>query len=422
MRGVLGLVLGVVVALMGGNGLRAQEAPRTAAHATKSADALRKPMVFRLGRHAGSPACGIACAEFIVAEGEIRRDSVEALAILASRLKRPLPVYLHSPGGSLDGGLALGRALRHYRMEARVARMEAALCLGSTCSDADQRNGVVVYEKTLRTGMCTSACVYSFLGGPRRSLTAGSALGIHRFYLANASDPRRKPLTRLSKADTARLDRSVKDLAYYLIEMGISSELLSMASAVEPSRIRYLSGADLAALGITTPAAEPEEQPLPPVTSRIGSALPAPSGPGWPIVERNGRPYAVRTLPVDSRRFGGITSEVVIGCSRDGRGYDASIREHVSSQPAQVQDARLTLGGTEPATTGSLSREAATGAEKAGVLSLEVVSSATAGHPMRLDFPADGLLAAMQELDRACARTRPQASLGGTGLTPLQRP
>lgn len=424
MRGVLGLVLGMVLALSGSAGALARPDARPADNRTTAARAderLRKPMVFRLGRHAGSPACGIACAEFIVAEGEIRRDSVEALAILANRLKRPLPVYFNSPGGSLDGGLALGRALRHYRLDARVARLEPALCVGPTCTESDQRHGVVVYGGPLHPGMCNSACVYSFLGGPQRSLAARSSLGIHRFYLASANDPKRQPLTRLSKADTARLDRSVKDLAYYLVEMGISSELLSMASAVDPSRIRYLTAEDMAALGITTPVSAPEDQPLPRHTSRIGDTSPEITH-GWPIVERNGRPFVVKALPVESRRFGGITSEVAIGCPRDGVMYDASIRELVAGQPARHQDARLKLGASAPATTGALSRETVSGAEKSGVLSVDVVSTATAGYPLRLEFPAQGLTLAIAELDRACARIRPQASLGGVGLVPLQRP
>lgn len=414
MRSVLGVLFGLILAFGGQASVRAGEARalRGPIHEpAKAGSPPRQPMVFRLGRRAGSPACGIDCAEFIVAEGEIRRDSAEALAILASRLKRPLPVIFNSPGGSLDGGLALGRALRHYRLDARVARLMPLNCEAGQCTDIDRRAGVGVFAATAQPASCNSACVYTFAGGRARSVEPGSNLGIHRFYLANASDPRRRPLTRYSQADGAKLDRSLKDLAFYLIEMGISSELLSMASAVDPRDVRYLTGADMQALGLTSEAAASAapvrteaDQPLPPPTTHIGQALPL-AAQGWPLVERGGRPFAVSSMPAESRRYGEMTAEVAIGCSQDGAGLEANIREIVAGRPAPAQDAHLRFPAGAPAATGTIiSRDIALHAEKAGVLTVEVVSTATAGYPMRLDFPADGLASAMARLDHACAR------------------
>jgi len=404
MRSVLGVLLGFGLAVCGAMAACAGEmrALRGPTHEPARAEPPpNRAMTFRLGRRAGSPDCGLDCAEFIVAEGEIRRDSAEALAIVASRLKRPLPVVFHSPGGSLDGGLALGRALRHYRLNALVARLEPV--------PGAPAGGIPPYRPALHPAYCNSACVYTFAGGVARSVEPGSNLGIHRFYLAHASDPKRKPLTRYSQADSAKLDRSVKDLAFYLAEMGIDSSLLSMASQVEPSSVRYLDRAVMDSLGLTTPrpaldlAREEESQPLPPVTTRIG-AVAAAAPRSWPLVRREGKPFAVLAMPTESRRYGTMTAEVAIGCAADGSSYEANIREIVSGRPAPRQDARMRIGATAPASTGTISRDLALGAHKTGVLTLEVVSTATAGHPVRLDFPAEGLASAMAELDRACGR------------------
>ena len=150
----------------------------TATHAQESAlreSALRgtmpetttpapKPMLFKLGRFAGKSGCGLACAEFIYAQGEIRPDSVEALMILQSRLKRPLPVIFNSPGGNLDGGLAIGRMIRQEGAETRVAGLKPLSCDQSPtpCTEADKRGGITVFVEEPGTGHCNSSCVYAF--------------------------------------------------------------------------------------------------------------------------------------------------------------------------------------------------------------------------------------------------------------------
>jgi hypothetical protein len=80
------------------------------------------PMVFYVAK--GEPnACGPGCREWIVAEGAIDRDAPVRLRALLNRLgQRKLPIYFHSPGGSVDGGLAIGRLMRERRMTAGVGR------------------------------------------------------------------------------------------------------------------------------------------------------------------------------------------------------------------------------------------------------------------------------------------------------------
>jgi hypothetical protein len=59
------------------------------------------PVVFYVAK--GEPnACGPGCREWIAAEGTFDRDAPQRLRALLNRLgQRKLPIYFHSPGGSI---------------------------------------------------------------------------------------------------------------------------------------------------------------------------------------------------------------------------------------------------------------------------------------------------------------------------------
>jgi hypothetical protein len=377
-------------------------------------------MLFRLGRYAGSPACGLACAEFIYASGEIRPDTVEALMILQSRVRRPLPVVLNSPGGNLDGALALGRALRKARSDTRVAALVPVDCRAQdrprnlACTDADQRSGVTVFQPEAQQGLCNSSCVYAFAGGIRRDLAAGSALGVHRFFLTRSDDPWRRPLQRYGKAEVAQLDRTHDAIAAYLTEMGVSADTLRLAAGVEPQDIRHLSAGETAQLMLTTPppfaTIEAAPRPDPTPTGAVRAMMAPAQNPAWLMVQRAGQPFIVVSQPTESRRFGRITTEVAISCTADSGRYSVAFRELIVSRPDRMQDALVRV---EPDHFGELARHAAAPtlvrdtalrADERGVLVLEVTSSATAGYPTRLEFPVRGLRDGIERLDKACRR------------------
>ena len=86
--------------------IAAAAAPATAAPQPKEPqpNEVWLPMVFYVAK--GEPnACGAGCREWIVAEGTIDRDAPVRLRALLNRLgQRKLPIYFHSPGGSVEGG------------------------------------------------------------------------------------------------------------------------------------------------------------------------------------------------------------------------------------------------------------------------------------------------------------------------------
>lgn len=390
-------------------------------------------MTIRLGRRATSPACGLDCAEFIYAEGDITRDSAEKLMLMASRLKKPLPVYLHSAGGSLEGGLSLGNVLRKGAMPAVVARMQPLACTSpAACGEADQRAGITVFADQPLAGLCHSACAYSFAGGTARHLPQGSLVGVHQFFVARTDDKTRRPLTSYSREDFVHLQKTVAVVAAYLADKGVGVDLLTLAAEVDPSTIRPLSFAEAKgfqlASGQETPFAAPAAfvrlagaQPpdrtptgtlprlpaaLPP-TAHAPAPLPVPAQAGnWPVVDRGGRPFAVLAMPSASRRFGDIDYEITIGCGSGQDRYLASFREIIPSRPGMIQDATVLVGPPQKSEKlspwGPISRETVLQADRAGVLELEVTSSSTAGYPMRLEFPGLGLKTAVEQLDRRC--------------------
>lgn len=98
--------------------------------------------------HGEADACGRGCNEWIVAEGKIDLDAVMRLRTLLLKLggRRP-PLYVHSPGGSVSGSIALGRLIREQRLTVSVAHTVAVGCDRERLS-----RGSLQGEETFRAG------------------------------------------------------------------------------------------------------------------------------------------------------------------------------------------------------------------------------------------------------------------------------
>ena len=86
---------------------------------TKSAS-LPPPIVFFLAK--GEPnACGPGCQEWIAADGTFDPGADGRLRALLKKLGgRKLPIFFHSPGGSITAGLGIGRLMRERGLTAGV--------------------------------------------------------------------------------------------------------------------------------------------------------------------------------------------------------------------------------------------------------------------------------------------------------------
>jgi hypothetical protein len=109
---------------------------------------------------------------WVAAEGVITEDTPAKFAkYLASHDRKVTStIELHSPGGKLAAGLALGRMIRAAGYSTRVKR---------TISLSDYITNVYHYK----SAVCLSACAYAFLGGIDRSFDKNDLYGLHRFGL-----------------------------------------------------------------------------------------------------------------------------------------------------------------------------------------------------------------------------------------------
>src|SRR5262245_2559766 len=217
------------------------------------------PMVFYVAK--GEPnACGEGCREWIVAEGTIDREAPTRLRSLLGRLgKRKLPIYFHSPGGSVGAGLAIGRLMRERRITAGVGRTIPVGCdplkrQEPACEALKGAGRELQAElRTART-LCNSSCVYALIGAAVREVGAGARLGVHEIALGKF-DQRGMPAPTLDRKslspDQLRQIRAQEgQIVRYIGEMGIDKALFDEAAKIGYERVRYLSLDEIARFGI----------------------------------------------------------------------------------------------------------------------------------------------------------------------------
>lgn len=191
-----------------------------------------------------------ATCYWVVAEGVIETDTAEVFRDFLAREDlveaRGITIHLNSPGGSLMGGVYLGRAIRAQQANTVVS--------AGPVEDVYDDGTVRVGWDPSVTSECSSACVFAFAGGVSRFAsvtTPGSAigfqdvgrLGVHQFYSASAlADPSAATLT---AEDRIADQRTVSILLGFLSEMDVSAELLQLAGETDPRDMHYLDEEEL---------------------------------------------------------------------------------------------------------------------------------------------------------------------------------
>lgn len=130
----------------------------------------------------------------------------------------PPPLVLHSPGGSVEDALRIGRAVREMGLETEVATGEA----------------------------CLSACPYLLAGGVARRVHANGSVGVHQHYFGeNTVLP-----AFLAVKDVQRGQGRVMA---YLDEMGVDPLLMQHALTTPPESIYIFVPEELERYAMTTP-------------------------------------------------------------------------------------------------------------------------------------------------------------------------
>ncbi len=90
---------------------------------------------------------------------------------------------------------------------------------------------------------CLSACGLAILGGSNRSVAPGAQLGIHSVRLSIQTDLTKKPRA---------IEEVANQLKQYVLQMGVSSELIDEMFKVSADQIRIMKPGDLVRLGVAT--------------------------------------------------------------------------------------------------------------------------------------------------------------------------
>jgi hypothetical protein len=202
--------------------------------------------------HGDADACGHGCRDWIAADGRIEPDTAGRLRRVVSGLGgRKLPVFFHSPGGSVDGALALGRLIRAEGLVTGVSRTIPAGCnrdklFIAPCDALKHAGGGLAAELDPVVVMCNSACVLALAGGAVRIVPPWVKLGIHAVGLR----PGFRWVPAVIAAEGKR--RANLHIIAYLRDMRINPALFDAADAVPNASARFLQRDELAQFGIDT--------------------------------------------------------------------------------------------------------------------------------------------------------------------------
>lgn len=108
--------------------------------------------------------CGSGVSVYV--DGELDGSEAQRLEALVAdgKVTRYSTVYFNSPGGSLFGGMELGRVIRKFGFNTGVAQRDET------------------GEPVEGGAICMSACSLAFLGGVFRYFQDDDYFGVHRFY------------------------------------------------------------------------------------------------------------------------------------------------------------------------------------------------------------------------------------------------
>lgn len=122
------------------------------------------PPAMTFSLEAGEPdACGTGCAHWIAAEGSVLAATPTDFAAFLARLgdSRP-PLLVHSPGGTVEAAMALGRLIRRAGLVVVIARTDRSGPVPAPALDA----------------ACHGACLYVLAAGTERGLVPGAVVSL----------------------------------------------------------------------------------------------------------------------------------------------------------------------------------------------------------------------------------------------------
>lgn len=196
--------------------------------------------------------CEPFCPEWIFADGRITADSPALFkAILAKSGTRPLPIVIRSEGGDVLAAMAIGRIIRTRKLDVIVASTLFSGCpvTQTQCRSFADRQGVFRGALASNKDFCNSACVLVLASGLKRQVELSSTIGIQKLDLDKLSAN-----STASKASTAKNPGIYlhNELAIYLEEMGIDSDIMVKMDKVPSGSLQKVSFSELKASKLVT--------------------------------------------------------------------------------------------------------------------------------------------------------------------------
>src|SRR5690606_27384548 len=129
------------------------------------------------------------------------------LAVDIGRRPRPaVTIVLDSTGGQRLSGIMLGIAIRTFGFHTTVGSRDSS---------------------KIKTARCTSACVWAFIGGVRRTAQPRSRIGVHQAYV------RRHEWTHYGPPPSSQASL----LPPYVQAMGVKSDIVELAVSIDYKKI-----------------------------------------------------------------------------------------------------------------------------------------------------------------------------------------
>ena len=204
----------------------------------------------------GAPnACGQGCDRWIAVEGKVDLAAAARVSRFLRNVKdTQRPIYLHSPGGSVEQAFIIGRLLRSRKAVARVGRTIVAACgaeqqADDACLKIKTSGGEVEAAIETRHSMCNSACGYLFLGATTREVAPDAAMAVHNSKLTLVIHGHPSPGQVAEFTDNS-LTKADRERASYIVAMGFGREFDDLITTIKFDNARALTRSEIFRFGI----------------------------------------------------------------------------------------------------------------------------------------------------------------------------
>jgi hypothetical protein len=371
-------------------------------------------MRFEWMREGPADKCRDHCREWIAATGAIAESTPRDFAAFGkSRDVRGAVIVLNSTGGAVVPGLELGREFR---------RLGVTTAVGRTMPIGDSGRATLAAQAA-----CNSMCVFLLMGGVKRHVPDAARILVHQIWPSGKRDDANAAV--YSAAIMVSTQRTLGEIAQYVVEMGAEIELFRLATRVPPwENLRPLTREELRRLRVhnadevarALPYAELPAAAPPAATAATGT--PAGAALGWTMVERAGGPALVRRHPLTLEGEPIGSFEISFSCTATPGVFAAEYQESRAtpksadkSAEKSSEDARLDAVGISAERERAMLRVESS---KPGEPSTQMVSVARGTVSARF-IGALGAAAGNQPLIVATSttgKTRTTIRIGHTGL------